>query len=99
MSKNIELHTNPHVQSAAIGLLAVNMEYTGEEPNADQFGDRAGQAIAGCYTAMGMSENSPFADHVSTAVEEMSDKMRVVLIKAGLLRSDCAEAWQAQKVA
>jgi len=48
---------------------------------------------------MGMSEYSPFADHVSTAVEEVSDKMRAALVKAGLLRSDCAEAWQTLRAA
>jgi hypothetical protein len=94
-----QLFTSPHIQAAAIAYLGVYVTYTLDEKDADDYTDKGSQVIEDCYKVMGISENSPFADHVSSAIRELSDKMRGVLVKTGQLRCDCSEAWQAQKAA
>ena len=91
-----QLRTNPLVQTAAIAYLATDVKYTGDEGDADDFADRTAQAITDCCAAMGVVEDSPLGDVVGEAIRDMSDKMRLVLVNAGTLRSDCAEAWQVQ---
>jgi len=91
-----QLRTNPLVQAAAIAYLATDVKYTGDEGDADEFTDRSTQAITDCCAAMGVIEDSPLGDVVGEAIRDMSDKMRLALVNAGALRSDCAEAWQAQ---
>jgi len=91
-----QLRTNPLVQAAAIAYLATDVKYTGDEGDADDFADRTAQAITECCAAMGVVEDSPLGNVVGEAIRDMSDKMRLTLVNAGTLRSDCAEAWQAQ---
>jgi hypothetical protein len=93
------LLTSPHIQAAAIACLGVDVTYTLTEENADDYGNKGAQVIEDCYKVMGISENSPFAEHIIDAILELSVTMRAALIKAGLLRGDCDEAWQALKVA
>jgi hypothetical protein len=97
--KIVSFKTIPASQAAAAAYMSVDVTYTLEDEDVDASSDRATEAITGCYAAMGISEKSPWADEVAEAVRELGDKMRAVLVKAGLLRSDCAEAWQALKVA
>jgi hypothetical protein len=91
-----QLRTNPLVQAAAIAYLATDVKYTGVEEDADDFADRTAQAITDCCAAMGVVEDSPLGDVVAEVIRDMSDEMRLALVNAGALRSDCAEAWQAQ---
>jgi hypothetical protein len=91
-----QLRTNPLVQAAAIAYLATDVKYSGDEGDADDFADRTARAITECCAAIGVVEDSPLGDVVGEAIRDMSDKMRLVLVNAGALRSDCAEAWQAQ---
>ena len=91
-----QLRTNPLVQAAAAAYMSVDVTYTLEQEDADVFSDKAAQAITDCCAAMGVVEDSPLGDVVGEAIREMSDKMRLALVNAGALRSDCAEAWQAQ---
>jgi hypothetical protein len=95
-STNSQLHNDPRIQAAAIAYLATDVKYTGDEGDADDFADRTAQAITDCCAAMGVVEDSPLGDVVGEAIRDMSDKMRLVLVNVGTLRSDCAEAWQAQ---
>jgi hypothetical protein len=91
-----QLRTNPLVQAAAAAYMSVDVAYTLEQEDADVFSDKATQAITNCCAAMGEIEDSPLGDVVGEVIREMSDKMRLALVNAGTLRSDCAEAWQAQ---
>jgi len=91
-----ELRKNPLVQAAAIAHLAVDVEYTGNEGDADEFNERAGEALGRCCSLMGLPISN---DVVTDAIMELSAKMRAALVKARLLRSDCAEAWQSQRKA
>jgi hypothetical protein len=90
------LRKNPLVQAAAIAHLAVDVEYTGDEDDQDEFNERAGEALARCCSLMGLPSSN---DAVTEAILELSTKMRAALIKARLLSRDCAEAWQSQRKA
>jgi hypothetical protein len=96
MNSNSQLHNDPRIQAAAAAYMSVDVTYTLEDEDADAQSDKATQAITSCYTTMGISETSPWADEVAEAVRELADKMRHTLVENSLLRSDCAEAWQAQ---
>jgi hypothetical protein len=95
-STNSQLHNDPRIQAAAAAYMSVDVTYTLEEEDADAFSDKAAQAITDCCAAMGVVEDSPLGDVVGEAIRDMSDKVRLALVNAGTLRSDCAEAWQAQ---
>jgi hypothetical protein len=99
MPKNSQLRNDPRIQAAAAAYMSVEVTYTLEDEDVDASSVRANEAITGCYAAMGISEKSPWADEVTDAVRDLAFKMRAALVKAGLLRSDCAEAWQALTVA
>jgi predicted RNA-binding protein with PIN domain len=99
MSKNIQLQNDPRIQAAAAAYMSVDITYTLEDEDADAFSEKATQAITNCYTAMGISETSPWADEVAEAIRELADKMQYVLVEKTLLTADCAEVLQAQKVA
>jgi hypothetical protein len=96
MNSSSQLHNDPRIQAAAAAYMSVNVTYTLEEEDADAFSDKATQAITDCYEAMGISETSPWADEVAEAVRELAHTMQHTLVENNLLRSDCAEAWQAQ---
>jgi hypothetical protein len=91
-----QLRKNPHVQAAAIAHLTVEVEYTGDEDDEDEFSERSGEALTRCLSLMGFSSSN---DAVTEAILELSTKMRAALIKARLLSRDCAEAWQSQRKA
>ena len=76
--------------------MSVDVTYTLEQEDTDVFSEKATQAITDCCAAMGVIEDSPLGDIVGEVIRDMSDKMRLTLVNAGTLRSDCAEAWQAQ---
>jgi hypothetical protein len=97
-----ELRKNPFVQAAAIALAALNAEY----PDAsDEFAEKAGQILARCCSLMGLPsegltpKQQYLDDAVTEAIQELSTKMEAALIKARLLRSDCAEAQESQRKA
>jgi hypothetical protein len=93
----IYLHTSPHIQTAAIAHLAVFAECFGDV-DTDPDAERAGKVFEACMSAMGIAEDSPLALDVQDVVMELSYKMHDALIKAGLLRPDCANAWQEERV-
>lgn len=90
-----QLRKNPLVQAAAIALAALNTEY----PDAsDEFAEKAGQVLTRCSSLMGLpseglTPKQQYLDEaVTEAIQELSTKMEAALIKARLLRSDCAES-------
>jgi hypothetical protein len=99
MTHTNELHNDPRIQAAAAAYMSVDITYTLEDEDADAQSDKATQAITNCYSAMGISETSPWADEVAEAVRELADKMQRVLVEKTLLSANCAEALQAQKLA
>lgn len=94
----IDLRTSPHVQTAAIAYLASRIELDPSD-NRDESLNKESQPLGDCCSVMGIAEDSPLAEDVHHVVMELSDKMRDALVKAGLLRPDCAKAWQEEKVA
>ena len=91
-----QLRSNPLVQAAAAAYMSVDVTYTLEDEDVDAQSDKATQAITDCCAAMGVIEGSPLGDVVGEVIREISDEMRLALVNAGTLRSDFAEAWQAQ---
>jgi hypothetical protein len=91
-----QLLGNPHIQAAAIAHLAASLTFTPEEEDADDY-SRQTRVLDDCYDVMGITENSVWADHVSDAIRTLSTTMKSSLVKAGVLRADCAGAWLAQR--
>jgi hypothetical protein len=99
MNSISQLQNDRRIQAAAAAYMSVDVTYTLEDEDADAQSDKATQAITGCYTAMGMSETSPWADEVAEAIRELAQKMQHVLVEKTLLGADCAEVLQTQRVA
>jgi len=88
MTRITKLQTNPHVQAAAIEMLAVNLKHG----DTDEYGDEAAQVIARCYSRMGLPDTEDLTikqlarhDAAMEAILGRADKMERALIRARLV--------------
>jgi len=84
-----KLDTNPHIEAAAIALLAVNLKH---QDVTDEYGDEASQVIDGCYSLMGLQSRDGLTakqqgrlDAVMEMIQGKALKMERVLRSARLV--------------
>jgi hypothetical protein len=85
MTQITKIQTNPHVEAAAIEMLAVNLKH-GDAT--DEYGEEAGQVITRCHSRMGLPDSAKqLARHgvVMDAILERAVKMERALIRARLV--------------
>jgi hypothetical protein len=91
MSKNTELHTNPHVEAAAIEMLAVNLKYP-DVTDDEEHAKAASQIIDRCWSLMGLPDPEDLTikqvarhDAAMQAILDRAFKMERALIRARLV--------------
>jgi hypothetical protein len=90
---------NPHVQAAAVELLAVNLKHA---DITDEYGEEAGEVLTRCLSQMGLPSSDQkltpkqqtLDDAVTEAIQGLCNKMEAALVKARLLRSERRQSQQ-----
>lgn len=89
MIRITKIQTNPHVEAAAIEMLAVNLKH-GDAT--DEYGEEAGQVITRCFSRMGLPDPEHLTikqlarhDVVMDEILERAHKMERALLRARLV--------------
>jgi len=83
---------NPHVQAAAVELLAVYLKHA---DNTDEYAEEAGEVLTRCFSRMGLPSSDQkltpkqqtLDDTVTEAIQGLFWAMEAALVKARLLQS------------